>query len=261
MDNNNYNQINDDLVYVIDEPTSNMQKKRRLSGLSWWLFALAIASIPIALLVMTLWTGAISPKTFTAGWISAVSIPLPVASLIFGLYMKKRGYQYYRNIVIGIIMTFFAVSYTILFTMLCVDTATHDGAAVQRVETKTLIDLPEYYYISTNTPEKSKKEKNRVDVLYNSKVYFENEEAEIFEKDIVADERWLKDTSPNDLMGCMKEIQYDNREAYTIVYNVTTGEFNCPPSQSGEYEFIQMVYIIGYEKVLEIYEYTLTYNK
>ena len=118
MDNNNYNQINDDLVYVIDEPTSNMQKKRRLSSLSWWLFALAIASIPIALLVMTLWTGAISPKTFTAGWISAVSIPLPVASLIFGLYMKKRGYQYYRNIVIGIIMTFFAVSYTILFTPL-----------------------------------------------------------------------------------------------------------------------------------------------
>ena len=258
MDNNNYNQINDDLVYVIDEPTSNMQKKRRLSSLSWWLFALAIASIPIALLVMTLWTGAISPKTFTAGWISAVSIPLPVASLIFGLYMKKRGYQFYRNIVIGTIMTFFAVVYTIMFTILCVDNATHDGAAVLRVEEALSIDIPDYDYVSTETNKNSENERERVHVLHSSKVYF-GEEAENFEKAIEADERWLKDKSPNDLLGCMKVIQYDNSEEYNIVYNVTTGELNCTPTQSGKYEFIQMIYN-PLENVLEIYEYTLVYS-
>lgn len=244
---------------AIQEIDELLKKEKHLSRLSWWLFGLSIASIFVSMFVLMIWAGAISPKTFTAGWVIGISIPLPVASLIFGFYMKKHGYQFYRNIVIGIIMTFFTVVYTIMFTLLCVDNATHDGAAVLRVEEALSMDIPDYDYASTETNTNSEDERERVHVLYSSKVYF-GEEAKNFEKAIEADERWLKDASPNDLLGCMKVIQYDNREEYNIVYNVTTGELNCTPAQSGKYEFIQLIYK-PLENVLEIYEYNLIYNK
>lgn len=147
-----------------------------------------------------------------------------------------------------------------MYILLCVDDATHDDSAILRVEQSTFIDIPQHEYVSTNAREESPKENLRVREKYHSKVYFDDEIASKFEAELINDERWLKENTPNDLLGSMNAMRYDNSEEYNLIYNVTTGEFNTTPSKNGEYEFIQLIYDIE-ENILVICEYTLVYNK
>ena len=244
----------------IQEKDASLRKRVLLNVFSIILTVLAIASIFISLIVCDIYSVAIHPVVFTKGWLVGVSLPLPIASLVFGLYTKKKGYAFYKNIVVGIIFTFFVSVFTILFTILCVDDATHDDSAILRVEQSTSIDLPQHQYVSTYVDEESTKENLRVREKYHSTVYFDEETAEKFESELINDERWLKENTPNDLLGSMNAMRYDNSEEYNLIYNVTTGELNTPPNVSGEYDFIQMLYDIETNE-LEIYEYTLVYNK
>lgn len=44
-------------------------------------------------------------------WLFFLFVPIPVASLIFGFMMKSKGYQYKKNIIAGIVMTFLLCIY------------------------------------------------------------------------------------------------------------------------------------------------------
>ena len=37
-------------------------------------------------------------------WVFFLFLPVPIASIVFGFYLKKKGYKYKKNVVVGIIM-------------------------------------------------------------------------------------------------------------------------------------------------------------
>lgn len=44
-------------------------------------------------------------------WLFFLMTPIPVTSTIFGFILKAKGYKYKKNIIVGIIMTFFLCIY------------------------------------------------------------------------------------------------------------------------------------------------------
>lgn len=248
------------LIEHIDPLQLPKEKQRRMSNASIWLFVLSIASLFISLLILVIYSDIIDPVPFTKGWLFIVTVPIPIASLIFGFCARKNGRCFLKNIIVGIIVTFLTILYTVMFAILCVDDATHDDAAVLRVEQAMSIDIPSHEYISTTTITATPENALRVYERYESKVYFDEKTAEKFKAELLSDGRWLKDKSPNDLLGLMKMVQYDNSERYNTLFNVTTGEFNCTPDKDGRYEFIQLVYDTT-QNILYIYEYVLEYHK
>lgn len=44
-------------------------------------------------------------------WVFFLMTPIPIASIIFGIILKSKGYKYKKNIIVGLIMTFFLCVY------------------------------------------------------------------------------------------------------------------------------------------------------
>ncbi len=44
-------------------------------------------------------------------WLFFLMTPIPITSTIFGFVLKSKGYRYKKNIIVGIIMTFFLCIY------------------------------------------------------------------------------------------------------------------------------------------------------
>lgn len=246
--------------FVVDLTSEQEKNKRKMLEASRILVFASIISIFVSFLLLLLCDSVVYPKTFTQGWLVIVTVPIPIASLIFGICSIKHGRVFLKNIIVGAIVTFLTVVWAIMFSILCVDTDEHTEAPILRVEEAISIEIPSYEYISTTPSEVELDMVKRVHRRYYSKVYFEGSVAEAYEAELLADDRWLKDKTPHDLYGLMCVCQFDNREDYVLIFNTTTKELNKVPSQSGTYDFIQLIYDIN-QDMLEIYEYTVEYVK
>ena len=71
--------------------------------LSNLLFVLSICTIFGALLVVAILTG-INQLMGKNMWVFFLFLPIPMASVGFGFYLKKKGYRYKKNVIVGIIM-------------------------------------------------------------------------------------------------------------------------------------------------------------
>lgn len=81
---------------------------RRLRKFSWVVFVLAIAALPLWLLLFSLFVLSIPDFreiAFHIAWTMFVSLFLPVASIILGCVLKSKKMAYKKNVVVGIIMS------------------------------------------------------------------------------------------------------------------------------------------------------------
>ncbi len=207
--------------------------EKRLKILSVMTFILSIASLFIALMVSSAvaeTTGNISDITQYM-WVLFLFIPIPIFSIIFGVWLKKRGMKYKKNIVVGIIMCVLLClygSFTFIFSGM--------NKAIDTVGEEMNIEIPEYTSCSMSANAKTK-DSETMKGLSICHITFSPENTEKFYTS--TDENWLEDF-PDELD---KYIAVENRQTYLcLIYNTNTGEYNTAPKNGGEYDMILMMF-------------------
>lgn len=218
---------------------------------------LMIASILSIFLAMSLLTKTVEENLDPTGemWRFFLVTPIPLCSIGYSLILRRQGYSWLKNLIIGgIMLTLLCIfgCFTFIFSGL------YSGGeeAVLRVEQTLQMDLPEVKRSQTIKFD-SGEDSSRSDVLYySSEVYFVNDTEE-FEAQLEDDSRWLT-VLPSELKAISSILDLQNRYDYALIYNLDTGEYNTLPTQSGSYRFLGVYYRQG-SRNLTIREYEVNY--
>lgn len=191
-------------------------------------------------------------------WVFFLFVPIPIASIIIGSFLKKKGLKYKKNIIAGIIMSILLCIYGSM-AFISGDFYDHSEDYVLKVEDYVNIDIPAAKQINTKDWTDSTSSSSREESLYECDIYFDSAQVNEFENQIKTDEKWLS-VVPNELIGILSLWSSHQSYDYTLVYNVDTGEYNTLPAETGTYHFI----CIGYweeDNKMNIVEYNLQFVK
>ena len=228
---------------------------------------LAIASIILFVLsIATLW-GALFGMAFLDGinhastenmWVFFLFLPIPIASIVFGFYLKKKGFRYKKNVIVGIVMAALLCIYG-SFVFVFADQYSHSDEPILATEELLQIDIPTHEQINTETWA-PKSEPVPGGFIYSvSNIYFSSAAVETFESELPNAEKWLS-TIPNHLVGLLLVDNYSDLYNYFILYNKDTGEYNTLPSENGTYTFVSVLYNTNINE-MRIVEYELEFVK
>lgn len=222
------------------------------------LFIASLLSFPLAAFLLT------KPASDMLGFLEnmrmfLVPLPIPIASIILGIVLKKKKYYTYKkNIVIGCIMAALLCLYgCISFGFSSLYKA--DNAPVLALEEYLDTDIPQHLQIITQdwTDAKQNVKENCV-VSYYSTVYFDKTTAEKFAKKCADDDRWLSD-QPTELKDITNPLFQGDGYDYYLIYNITEDTFNTLPEQTGEQKFINALFSKK-SKTMMIVEYSIDYK-
>ncbi|MBQ8393610.1 MAG: helix-turn-helix transcriptional regulator [Clostridia bacterium] len=231
--------------------------KDKFKTISILLFVLSICTIFGALMGVAILSGINQAMTENM-WIFFLFLPVPIVSIVFGFYLKKKGYKYKKNVIVGVIMAALLCicgSFTFIFS----DIYSHSDEPIVNAEQMLDIDIPEHSRINTRDWTKGTQSVPRGYIYSTSDIYFDNTAVEQFEKDLPSDTKWISDI-PNDMVGVTSYFCDIQTSDYYIIYNKETGEFNKLPSESGTYVFINILYNAE-SNTMKLVEYQIEYTK
>lgn len=221
------------------------------------LFISSAISALIGHLLVTAFSKA-SESGFQHGWIFFVLAIVPITSLIFGIIFKKKNKDCAKNIIIGIIAT------ALLFTWggVCIlGNAIVDKSTdvIAKIEADANVDIPVSNGIEIKYYNESDQTVSGVNFIYDSMISFEQKNLNEFEEDIKHNYQWLT-TIPEYLQVITKPL--GNISGYTniLIYNYTDNTLNRPPSDSGTYHFLVLLYDKN-NNFMRATEYELDYTK
>ncbi|MBQ5591531.1 MAG: helix-turn-helix transcriptional regulator [Clostridia bacterium] len=220
------------------------------------LFVATFFSEFIAMLIMMLIPGELT--WHESCWPFFVAMPIPIASLIMGIIFKAKGYKCTKNIVVGVIFTLILGAFGFAPYM-AEDIADHTDAAVINAEQIIGIDIPKAEGINTYYWTDEDQYEDTEYIHSSSDIWFEDNQADEFEKALPSDERWISKI-PNNLFGLSSSFTEIDIYDYIILYNADTNQFNTVPDENGRYYF----YFIGYDcesNTMKIDEYDIEYIK
>ena len=231
--------------------------KDKLKIISILLFVLSICTIWGALIGVAILSGINQAMTENM-WIFFLFLPVPIASIVFGFYLKKKGYKYKKNVIVGIIMAALLCIYG-SFTFIFSDIYSHGDEPIVNTEQMLNIDIPTHSRINTQDWTKGTQSVPRGYIYSTSDIYFDDTAVGQFEKNISNDAKWISDI-PNDMVGITSYFCDIQTSDYYIIYNKDTGEFNKLPSSSGTYVFINVLYNAE-SNTMKLVEYQIEYTK
>ena len=231
--------------------------KDKLKVISILLFVLSICTIWGALIGVAILSGINQAMTENM-WVFFLFLPVPIASIVFGFYLKKKGYKYKKNVIVGAIMAALLCIYG-SFTFIFSDIYSHSDYPIVNAEQMLKIDIPEHSRINTQDWTKGTQSVPRGYIYSTSDIYFDDTAVEQFEKNISNDAKWISDI-PNDMVGITSYFCDIQTSDYYIIYNKDTGEFNKLPSESGTYVFINVLYNAE-SNTMKLVEYKIEYTK
>ena len=185
-------------------------------------------------------------------------LPIPIASIVFGFYLKKKGYKYKKNVIVGVIMAVLLCIYG-SFAFVFSDIYSHSDEPILKAEQMMNIDIPQHTHINTQDWTKGTQSERRGYIYSISDIYFEDTIVEQFEKNISNDANWISNI-PNDMVGITSYFCDVVMSDYYIIYNKDTGEFNKLPSSSGTYVFMNILYDAE-RNTMKLIEYQIEYTK
>ena len=221
--------------------------------LSIVLFVLSIASVYFGFMGMVIATNYLRPS-LSGLWTCFLFLPLPLASLIFGIVAKARGYRFRKNWIVSFIM----IPVLCLLGLLsfsagpCVD-------PIEKAEEALQMELPRWESASI-----SYKGNGLVlgqgTLFYESEIEFNPHTVKAFEEALAKDPRFVSELSVELFSLRVSQspeiLLYSGAEFYSL-YNVDTGEYNTLPTEAGTYRFTFVMYDAdGAWLYFEEYEYT-----
>ena len=241
-------------------PPISYQKPRGLHrAISIILFIATICSIWFALICVAMLSarnpGAIGNENM---WVFFLFLPIPIASIVFGFYLKKKGVKYKKNVIVGFIMAAFLCIYG-SFTFIFHDTYSHSDKPILNAEQILNIDIPTHKTINTEDWTRGTQSVPRGYIYSTSDIYFDDASTESFEKNLSDDTKWMS-YIPNDMVGITSYFCDVQTYDYYIIYNKSTKEFNKLPKKSGTYVFINVLYNAE-NNTMKLVEYKIEYNK
>jgi len=228
-----------------------------LKTISILLFVLSICTIWVALIDVGILSG-VNHSTTDNMWVFLLFLPIPITSIAFGIYLKKKGYKYKGNVIVGFIMAVFLCLYG-SFTFVFSDIYSHSDEPILNAEQMLNIDIPTHSRINTRDWTKGTQYVLRGYIYSTSDIYFDDTAVEEFEKNLSSNTKWLSDI-PNDMIGIISYLYEIQTNDYCIIYNKTTKEFNKLPSENGTYMFINVLYNAK-NNTMKLIEYEIEYIK
>ncbi len=218
------------------------------------LFRLSLSTPVVALgIVFLIW---IFNSLFIGNlWVFYLFIPVPVASIIRGVCIKKKGKPYLKNFVGGIVVLCLLIAVGTLSIFL-EDRYTKSDKHVKIAEKIIGMDIPKCTRCVTHKIDKGISNGH---VLYICNAEFDNKDITPLENEIKSNDKWMKDI-PTSLLGISSPVFYLEKTDYTIIYNSTLDEINEIPDESGRYNFLCIMYD-STKNEMEIVEYTLDFVK
>ena len=241
----------------------NSQKKSQAKNpdsalriVSQLLFFLSIASIIFALMTFGLAAG-IDP---TKMWVFFLFLPIPFASIIFGIYLKRKGYRFKKNVIVGIIMAAALIFYG-SFSFILAGIYSNNDEPVKAAERMLQIDIPNYSRSEVSFQDWTKSSQNvsRGYIYSTTDIHFDDYSVKAFEEDILQNEKWMRGI-PTEMIGITSPFCDTSSYDYYIIYNVDTNEFNKLPSDIGSYRLINLLYDPENNSMMLV-DYQIEYKK
>ena len=252
--------ISDSAFITLCNNAPNVETKKpngKLKAISILLFFLSICTICGALVSTAILSNLNHTMTENM-WVFFLFLPIPIASIAFGFYLKNRGYRYKKNVIVGFIMAAFLCIYG-SFTFIFSNTYSHNDELIQNVEELLDIDIPTHLRINTHDWTKGTQSIPRGYIHFTSDIHFDDTAVENFEKKLPSDIKWIS-TIPNDMIGITSYFCDTQTSDYYIIYNKNTKEFNKLPNESGTYVFVNVLYN-SKNNTMKLVEYQIEYTK
>jgi len=230
--------------------------KDKLKTISFLLLILSIGTIWFSLIGVGILTEINHKHMPENMWILFLFLPIPISSIIFGFYLKGKGYKYKANLIAGLIMVALLCIYG-SFTFMFADTYSHSDEPILNTEKMLNIDIPIHSQITTQKYTNGMSYP-RGSVYSTSDIYFKSSAVKDFEKNLPNDPKWMP-SIPSNLVGITSYLCEITESDYYMIYNVNTGEFNTLPSKSGTYQFINLLYDTE-KNAMKLIEYQIEYN-
>lgn len=245
-----------------NEPVKVEFKKPRgvLKAISILLFILSICSAWATMISIAIFSNVSQAMTSENMWIFFLFLPIPISSILFGFNLKKKGYKYKKNVIVGFIIASILCVYG-SFAFLFSNVYTHSNEPILVAEQTLNIDIPTHSSINTQDWTQGTQSVSRGYVYSVSDVFFNDDAVENFEIGLSADAKWITDI-PSDMVGISSHFcdYLSSDYNYYMLYNRTTKEFNKLPSESGTYEFINVIYNVK-SNTMKLVEYQIEYTK
>ncbi|MBQ9692022.1 MAG: helix-turn-helix transcriptional regulator [Clostridia bacterium] len=250
---------NSGFYYITPVPKFPERKKPvgKQRAVSITLFVCSIATLWGALIGVAVLSG-INYLTVENTWVFFLFTPIPIASIVFSAYLKKRGYKYKFNLIVGIVMVILLCLYG-SFCFVFDNVFSHGDESIVNAENAMKIDIPEHKHINTQDWTQGNQSGMRGYVYYVSDVYFTDEAVKEFESSLSSDPKWLSSV-PSNMIGISSPYHDVEGYDYVIIYNVDTNEFNALPSEARSYRFINVLYSCK-RNTMAIVEYETEYKK
>ena len=193
-------------------------------------------------------------------WIYFLFLPIPLSSLLFGLYLRKNRFTWAKNAVVGIVVCVLLCMQGFIYIK-NPSSFSRDDKAVKNAEKLLSISLPdtESAYIVTENWSRADLHDSRCRLLLITDASFAESAAGKFENSIVYDGKWLSEI-PEELVPVTSTFcDYLFVDMY-LVYNEDTKQFNSLPESDGVYRFMNIVYSSEGD-YMYIVEYEVEYKK
>ena len=213
-------------------------KKTSYSVVSLILFIATLLTIFMAMFSMGI-LSSVNHLTTENMWVFFLFTPISAGSVVFGFFLKAKGYRYLKNIIAGFIMTTFLCLYGCFF-FIFPHRDTSDKP-ILAAEKRLQIDIPKHEQVITDDYTKGTQNFPDGYVYYESTVYFDSADTEKFEKEIKDDEKWVSKV-PSNILGITPPLSDVKYYDYVLIYNIDEGKYNSLPEKSGEYTFLSILY-------------------
>ena len=170
--------------------------------------------------------------------------------------LKKKGYKYKKNIIVGFIMAILLCIYG-SFTFLFGNVYSHSDAPIEKAEYLLQIDIPPHSLINTQDWTVGAQNVPRGYIYSTTDIYFEDVDVKEFESSLDVDDKWLS-SIPAGIVGITSCFCETHTSDYYIIYNKDTGEFNKLPPENGTYDFINVLYNAE-NNTMKLVEYQIEY--
>ena len=228
------------------------------------LFVLSFLSLFFGLALVS------SSNSFSASptennWKFLLFLPLPLASLILGIFYKHKGMKTTKNIVAGIIFTILLCVFGSFSLLDQNGTISHSMSYLDTVALEIHFDLPSKgkvttqnysaYSGSVESGSQASSKTDDTDYISLSNIEFtDSKQISDFETSLHSSSLWVS-TIPTPLSAVIPELysaQTDKALGFDsfMVYNVSLGVYNKLPEQSGTYRFLYLAYSSSGKKMV-----------
>lgn len=218
------------------------------------LFLCCVFSPLVALaLVLIFWL--INTFFFGNMWIFYLFLPFSVLSVLCGKALKKAEGDYKRIFYTGIISTILFICIGSL-NFFVKDTYTESDEHVLLVEEIIGMDVSGYSSVKTHRIDKAI---SNGKVLYVCNAKYKPWSVIELENSMKTDDTWLTSVPDNMLEISSPVFNLEDTD-YIMICNLTTGDVNCLPSESGKYDFLSVSYDLS-KNEMEIVEYIIEFSR